>query len=270
MSTTGQRRPSGASDETPRTKRRKFEDPSPGLKKKLKDLEARVTTMESQHDPQLQQIKQDFEHLRQAIVAQQETLEEMQKTIEEDGDEIEELRKEVRALEEKVEKLENKLSTYNVDDCVSVTNIFEMAICWHVMPDFYHGDNLTSRIQDLHDYVNEIKEIEDWAGIIDETSKIRSRQRWEEVCKMLGWPIKWERDKPPDLKMLETIASLSSGQKRFVLSSPIEISEAVEKTREIKGQPDGKIKAIVKFLDEVPAKLARCGLDYKDPQYYRS
>ena len=154
MSTIGERRHSGSSHETPRNKKRKFVDHSPSMKKKLEELKSRTfVTVESQHDSQLQLIKQDFEHLRQAIVAQQETLKEMQKTIDEDGGEIEDLKKKVRALEAKVEELENKLNIYKEDDCILdlnfVTNIFEMAICWHVMPDVYYGDKRTSRIQDL-------------------------------------------------------------------------------------------------------------------------
>ena len=200
MSTIGERRHAESSHEAPPEKKSKSEYHSPSLKSKLEELKARTTAMmESQRGSQLQQFKQDFEYLTQAIVALQETMEKMQKTIEEGGDEIqdlrkenEELRKEVRALKKKVEELENKLSTYNVDECFSVTNIFEMAICWHVMPEVYHGDKLTSRIQGLHDYVNDITNIEDWAGMTDENKKAQCRQRWEEVCKKLEWPMNWE------------------------------------------------------------------------------
>ena len=222
--------------------------------------------VESQRDSQLQQIEKDFGQLQQAIAAQQETLEEMEKALEQDGDEIEDLRERVRTLETKLEEVEKKLSTFKVDDCVLaltfVANIFEIAICWHVMPEFYTGDKLTSRIQDLHDYVNGIKEIDDWGlGIMEKPS---CKQRWEDVREKLGWKFKWERDKPPhDLKVLEMIASLSNGRK-FVSSSPIEISEAIEKTTDLKGLPSIKTKAIVDFLVEVPAKLACCGLNYED------
>ena len=52
------------------------------------------------------------------------------------------------------------------------------------------------------------------------------------------------------------------------ISSPVEISEAVEKMRELKGLPSSKIEAIVEFLSKVPAKFALCGLDYEHPLYY--
>ena len=196
----------------------------------------------------------------------------MQKAIDEKDDEIEALRKTVCELETKLKEHEEKLRAFNVEYSVlvaaSVANIFEMAICWHVMPEFYEKDKLTSSIQDLHDYVHDIKDIEFELYFMDETSKTQSRQRWEEVCRKLGWPIKWEREKPPpDLKVLKMIASLSNGRK-CVSVSPVEISEAVEKTRELKGLPSIKIEAIVEFLSKVPATLALCGLDYKDPSYY--
>ena len=88
-----------------------------------------------------------------------------------------------------------------------------------------------------------------------EESMPRCRERWEIPFQKLEWPIKWEREKPPhDLKVLEMIQSISKVVK--YVPSPIEISEAVEMARELKGLLFRKIEAIVKFLGEVPAKLA--------------
>ena len=282
MANIGERRHSGSHHEAPNKKKRKIVDQSPSLKRKLEELKTKTIVMvescrvsdaeKQERDSQLQQIKQDFEHLHQAIVAQQETLEEMQSAIDEDGNAIEDLRERVRTLEVEVEKLKKELSACKVDEFVqvmtSVANVFEMAICWHVMPEFYTGDKLTSRVQDVHDYIHGIKDPPFCEECELEKTKEHQKQRWDDVCQKLRWPIKWERDKPPlDLKMLEMIASLSNGRK-CVSSSPIDISEAIEKTGELKGLPSSKTKVIVEFLVEIPSKLACCGLDYKNQWYY--
>ena len=93
-----------------------------------------------------------------------------------------------------------------------------------------------------------------------------NRQRWENVCRKLRWPIRWEvQNPPPDLDM---ITSLLSRRKWVVLSDPIKIEEMHEMIEKLYGWPRWKKDSVRDFITHFVLKLARCGLKYDDRQYY--
>ena len=177
-----------------------------------------------------------------------------------------ELRETVGTLSKELEKLKETNKRDRATDFLSsLANVFQMAICWYVLPEIYYDDKLTASVQELHDYIHGVKDLPTWlVELVDESEY---KQRWEKVCHTLSWPMRWEAQNPPsDLKMITD--DLSSGRKWVVLPHPIKIDEMGEMIEELNGWPQQKKNSIKRFITEFESKLTRCGLKYDHQQYY--